>query len=213
VIKGFIGALIGGLVGAGLWSAVVFFTGYELGFIAWILGGLVGLGMAIGAGDDADTPTGVVAAIVAIGAIALGKFGAIHFLVNKEADKMYASQPAITIENGKLFMADQLVDEYAKAGKTLAWPDGMSQMDATAITDYPSDLQKDLETRWTSMTPAQHEEYVAFAQYARDEAFTAFKADVKDKVFKDSFGLFDIIWGILALITAFKVGSGLSGDD
>lgn len=210
--KGFIGALIGGVIGAAIWAAIAYFSGYELGIIAWLLGGVVGLGMALGAGDESDTPTGVVAAMVAIGAIALGKFTAIHFLVERDLNKMYAEEAPITLDDAKVYLAEQLVDEYTAAGKPLTWPEGMTYEEASVLTDYPTDLQKDVEARWATLSPDVHEQYRVAVEQFRVEGLSMAKSAIKDMAFKESFSMWDAIWILLAVATAFKVGAGLSGD-
>ncbi|HLP85179.1 MAG TPA: hypothetical protein VK157_12595 [Phycisphaerales bacterium] len=212
MFKGVIGAVIGGLIGAAVWAAVTYFTGYELGFVAWIVGGIVGLGMGVLAKDDANTATGVIAALVAVGAVALGKFGAIHFIIEKETAKMLASEGPVTMEDAKIIMADQLVEEYERAGKTLTWAEGMSMQDATTVADYPADLQKDLEVRWAAAPAETQEQYRQTYEHNRTEGIAAFKSEIRDSAFKESFGLFDILWLVLAVGTAFKLGAGLDND-
>lgn len=72
-LKGMIGALLGGLVGAATWAAVVYWTGYEIKYVAVGVGALAGLGSRkLGGGRDYHL--GLFAASCALVAILLGQF-------------------------------------------------------------------------------------------------------------------------------------------
>jgi hypothetical protein len=52
-VRGIIGALLGGLIGAAIWAASVYYTGYEIRYVAVGVGGLAGLGSRwLGGGRD-----------------------------------------------------------------------------------------------------------------------------------------------------------------
>jgi hypothetical protein len=212
MLKGLIGAVIGGLVGAAIWAVIGFSTGYEVGFVAWGVGVLAGVGMRVGSGESDGFLPGVAAALIALGSIAAGKFAVVHFAVGNELDKIRESISQATLEEGKLYMANQLVDEYAQAGKTLKWPEGMTRDDADAPEDYPADLWQDVEARWVTMTPEHQEEY---RQALIEETLAVadeFHTFADGEVFRESLNFYDVVWGLLALASAFRIGSGSEGD-
>lgn len=90
MIKGLVGGTIGGALGAAVWAAVAYYTGLEIGWIAWIVGALVGLLTGLLAGDEASGLTGVAAAIIALAAIALGKYAVIHIYVSKASQQIHS---------------------------------------------------------------------------------------------------------------------------
>lgn len=72
-LKGMIGALLGGLIGAATWAGVVYWSGYEIRYVAIGVGALAGLGSRkIGGGRDYHL--GLFAATCALFAILLGQF-------------------------------------------------------------------------------------------------------------------------------------------
>jgi hypothetical protein len=73
MIGAFIGGLVGGVIGAGIWAAIVYFTGFEIGIVAWGIGLLVGFGALVLSGGRAGAAGGVIAAVLALGAVLLGK--------------------------------------------------------------------------------------------------------------------------------------------
>ncbi len=70
--------IVAGLVGAAIWMAIAHFANMEIGWIAWGIGFLVGISVRLAAHrfDIDESPTlGVYAAAVAVGSIALAKYG------------------------------------------------------------------------------------------------------------------------------------------
>lgn len=208
MFKGLIGSVIGGLVGAAIWAVIVFTTGYEVGFIAWGVGVLAGVGMRIGSGEADGFLPGVAAALISLASIAAGKFAVVHLAVGQHLDEIRESISQAPLEDGKLYMANQLVDEYAQAGKTLKWPEGMTRDDVETPEDYPADLWQDVEARWVTMTPEHQEEY---RQALIDEELAVadrFHTFADGEVFRESLNFYDVLWGFLALASAFRIGSG-----
>ncbi|MDI1290706.1 MAG: hypothetical protein PSX37_12245, partial [bacterium] len=194
-------------------AAIGYFTGYEVGWIAWGIGALAGLGLAFGVGDDSDAGTGGIAAMVAVAAILAGKFAVAHLLVNQELDTLETSMTEVSSDDSKLYMADQLVTEYESTGKAVNWPAGMTIDDADEPADYPADLWKDTEARWKTMTPEAQEEYRVGVEEQNKIMFESFRTEVTSSAFMDSFALWDVLWVILAVLSAFKIGSGAGGSD
>lgn len=74
LLKGTVLSAVGAALGAGLWVAIVVFTGYEVGYVAWALGAAAGIGMAIAHDDDDGTLAGIIAAGMSIAGILAAKF-------------------------------------------------------------------------------------------------------------------------------------------
>lgn len=81
-LKGILGAVAGGLIGAALWTAVVYFTGYEIRYIAVGVGALAGLGSRF-IGGGRDYHLGLIASACALMAILIGQFGAAKIYIDK----------------------------------------------------------------------------------------------------------------------------------
>jgi hypothetical protein len=212
IVKGLIGAVIGGAIGAAVWAAIAYFTGFEAGIVAWGIGGLVGFGMVLGTKGSYGLQFGVIAAIIALASIAAGKYMAIHAVTVKFTSNINANMK-FTDDDAKVYMADQLIQERVDAGKEVKWPDGKSSDDAESIKDYPKDIAKDVESRWKAMTPDAQRTYVDQTAAHIKSSMTAAIGGIEAEAFKNSFGLFDLLWAFLAVGTAFKLGSGGAGGD
>lgn len=211
IVRGIIGSLVGGAIGAAIWAAIAYFTGYEVGYVAVGVGFLAGLGMAVCAKDDTGTTTGIIAAVIALVAIATGKYVAVKASIDKEASKISST---MQVDDGvlRLFMGKQICDEELKSGKTLTWPAGVTSIDDVEEFDQlPEDIQKDVDTRWAAMTPDEQSQYRAQTKEYLQGAIGEFANNYTNEHFSEAFSFFDILWGFLAIGAAFKVGSG-DGD-
>lgn len=202
MIKGLILGLIAGVIGAGVWAAVSFYTGYEVGFIAWGIGLLVGIGMIAGAQDQASGATGAVAAVIALAAVLGGKYATVHLAFE---DLVQASGGWTYTEHDMLVVhADEVVVEWEDEGRTVDWPSGMTIDEAYEEEDYPPEVWAEARTRWDALSDQDQKtmlaEYQAGAQAAMSQA--------RQEGFLRSFSLFDILWIGLAVVTALKLGSG-----
>ena len=120
IVKWVLAAAVGGVIGASVWAAITYFSGYEIGWIAWGIGFVVGFAVRLSAGNEAGVGPGIVAVVGAVAALLAGKYAAVHFLVEKEL----AAMPEISIsaEEMTVGIADDVVSEMEAAGKTLEWP-------------------------------------------------------------------------------------------
>ena len=203
MLKGLAGALAGGLVGAAAWAAIGYFSNYEIGLIAVLVGVLAGTGMKIGAGGDTGPATGGVAVAVALGAILLGKFGVVHFIVAKTA-----VVPQVTIEVLKGFMYDVHAHAHLDNGEKLNWPAGKDIETAKSRADYPPEIVAEVDTEWDSVPAAEHDAEIRTKQAEVNQRFSAMKWSVEQKAFLHSFGIFDALWAFLAVRAAYGIGSG-----
>lgn len=208
LLGGIIGGVVGALLGAAAWAAVAYYTHYELGIIAWGIGLAAGAGVAIGTRGGAGLIGGVIGVVCALGGIAGGKYAAVHFQVEQKI----ASQ-SFTVTEGRMIeeIAEGIVEEREKAGKQIKWPTA-TPADERTQADYPKEIWSDANARWTKLSEGERTQRLADAQDRMNAAMVAFKQTVKESAFKASFGVFDILWVILAAASAFKLGSGNGGD-
>jgi hypothetical protein len=216
---GLIGSAIGGVVGAALWAGITYGTGYEIGWIAWGVGGLAGLGMAVGSKSGAGQVGGVIAALIAIVAILAGKYWAVDLIMNRELSKSHIANITDADIPGAddgahwtSFIADQIIEEREKAGKTVKWPEGVNPEEAATEQEYPKDVWTDAAKRWKAMSPADRTKFrddsAAYTIQQANAFLAAAKSQVRSEGFWSTFGVFDLIFGFLAIGTAFKLGSG-----
>lgn len=210
--KGFLGAIVGGLIGAGVWGVVTFITHREFGMIAWVIGLLAGLGAALASGRKGLATVGIAAGVAALLSIGIGKFAAVHVVANKIFARSDASVASMTIDDdfAQQLMAQGLVKDQVTAGKSPAWPPGMSEDDAGTITDYPPDVVASVLSRWTAMSEPEREEYKVRSLAEFQDHYAQSKKDAKADIFLKSFSAFDLLWAFLAVSSAFKIGAGSS---
>lgn len=213
LVLGAIGGVVGGAVGAAVWAGVAYGLHYEVGYIAWGIGFLVGVGVAALSGGGGGLLTGLLAAVIALFSVFGGKYAAVSLVVN-DVTKEITSSIRFTDEDAQLIMADQLIDDAEKAGKTLKWPQGMNLDKAETPEDYPPEIWADVQGRWSRMSDSDRVEYRQNMQNYAKESFRAHMSDFKSEGFLGDFGPFDILWLVLAVGTAFTVGAnGGAGKD
>lgn len=212
MIKAIIGGLIGGAIGAAIWASISYFADRELGIVAWGVGVLVGMGTAMFAGNSVSPLTGAAAALIALGSIAGGKFAAVHIVADKVKTDVHA-KIVIGEEHALTGIADQLAEEAEKAGKKVDWPKGMNREEASEEKDFPPAMWADAKARWTAMSPADQDSYKkALAEHVHASVDQAI-GQAESEAFMSSFTYFDLLWALLAVASAFKLGSGAGGDD
>jgi hypothetical protein len=205
-----IAGVVAGLIGAAVWAAIAYFANMEVGFVAWGIGLIVGVAAA--SRGEADEVAGIAAALIALGAVMLGKYGAVHYAASNVMTHVVA-EFQVTDQMAQRTIANDLVYEYSGKGKTLKWPAGMDDRTAKKPEDFPKDLWADTMKRWAALKP---DGQAALREKIRTEAVGLVQtkvADAKTKVFWSSFSFFDALWFFLAVGTAYRVGSGSGGGD
>lgn len=211
-LKAIIAGVIAGLIGAAIWAAIAYYSGYEIGWIAWIIGGLVGIAVAVASSENKGLNTGIIAVVIAAASICVGKYAAVHFTVSDITSKVVGT---ITVdeEDAKMEIATALVKEYESGGKVLKWADGMTIDTTEKLADFPKDLVKDVESRWSAMSATAQTNYRDALKETRKAAFASISGHIESEGFFASFGLLDLLFFGLAMFTAFKVGSGMQSDE
>ncbi|WP_339749963.1 hypothetical protein [uncultured Rubinisphaera sp.] len=220
IIGWVIGGCVAGFIGALIWGGIAYATGFEVGWIAWAIGGMVGFGVLMGAGENADTASGIVAVFIAIGSVFAGKIFAIWMF-------FMALMPAVNnIEEFKAsdsYMiseyADVIVEEQEAAGVEIQWPefddDENTDFDNYDYSkDYPADIWKKAEEQWVALSveeqAAKIKEVEEFEGAFNATALFGWASIVA--VFT-TLGPFDALWILLAGATAYRIGSNsFEGD-
>lgn len=206
MLKGIIGGMIAGGLGAAVWAAIAYFTGYEIGWVAWGIGAFVGFVAAKAAGDDKGDGLGIVAALIAVLAILGGKYGMGYALVQKAI----TANPPVVIDDAflKVMQATEVAEEWEQGGKTLAWPSGHDIDSAEQKEHFPADVWTEAMQRWDA-TPTEERERIRTAMNQNQAQFrAALGSSLSWDAFKASFSMWDALFIGLALISAFRLGSG-----
>lgn len=212
---------MGGALGAAAWAVVALFTGYEVGWIAWGLGWLVGYGVAFGNRGVSYSPraTGVLAVAITLLAIPAGKYAGVQLSIPGDDDLV-----ELLLENTRndeyavSFLADEVVEELTASGRFLDWPLGVDPSLASTRWEYPEEVWGEAEARWTGMSPNEKDEFrsdVEARSRANIEAhLPEIRAAIGQGAFLGSFGVMDLLFFGLGVVTAFGVagGKGTAGD-
>lgn len=205
-----VAGLAAGVVGALAWAAIAYYAHVQLGILAWGIGGLVGVAVAVACKGETDSLTGAIAAVIALGAILGGKYMAAMAIASDYTPNLAA---ATTDAEAKEFLAIRIARGAEDAGRTLKWPEGKNLDSAERLEDYPKDVVKEAEEKWAAMSPEEQASEKAEHDKTKRLVMSTVKSSMTTAAFKASFGVLSIVFCVLALITAFKVGGGLSGDD
>ena len=201
-----VGGVIGGIAGAGTWVAIVHFTGYEAGFVAWGVGLLVGLGAMSAGGGRTSTLAGVAAGLIALASVLAGKAG-IAYLMADEIRAQLGIDGSVAKEMVVSAIADEVLSEYTAQGRAFlgSWPAGVLD-DDDVRADFPPSVWAEAERRWLTL-PAR--EQMALRSRVERQV-SASPGALFVAVFFSSFSMFDVLWLMLASMSAYKLGS--SGD-
>jgi len=220
ILGGVVGGGIGGAIGAIIWAGIYYFTNYEAGYVAWGVGGLVGFGFAKG-NDTPGAAAGVIASIIAVLALLGGKvLIAQAIMIQEIPSQTEAIDGAIaSLEDEEVvisWVADDIIVDMEEDGEPVDWPAGIDPDNVYAESDYPKNVWKKATTEWASMSSEHRKEYRSLVQERirlNYEDYGEYRAEVRSYVFKESFGLLDIVFFLLAIGTAFKMaGDGLEEE-
>lgn len=201
------GGVIAGAIGAAVWAVIARVTGMEIGWIAWGVGLLVGLGVVMGNKGEGSPVVGVAAAVIAALAVVAGKYTMVQ-LVLPDADEIVA-QALHDLDNDELvvsYLADEVVAEFEAEGKPVDWPEDIVVATASAETDYPADVWAEAVIRWEAKSADEREAYRAQLKGTVAANADVFRSTIAAAGFTHTFGLMDIVFFGLAVLTAFKIG-------
>ena len=210
LLKGALGGIIGGVIGAGIWALVAYNAHVESGWIAWGVGALVGFGVSIGMRGSGGAAAGILAIVIALASIVGSKYAAVQLMADaafkgKEFDKI--NNFVFTDEMMLESLVEDAAREVEKSGKTVAYKNGKTLETAESIADYPDWIVRDRKTYYDGLTDADR---AYLRKQEEDKVHTGvneIKSQVTADAFTNSFSAFDAIFGLFAIITAWRVGA------
>lgn len=210
-IRGVVGGIIGGVIGAAVWAGVVYFTGYEIGWIAWGLGGLVGFLYARGC-HTGGVLAGILASIITIGSIGLGKYTVVELTIQQElgTEQEAIETFLVKVQNDEFvisLMSDKLVDERLSRGEELQWPEVTDPETAGPAEVYPPAIWTEATGTWEAMSLQDRETYRTELTETIKGRIQEFYGSIAGYGFIGSFGVMDLLFFGLAIVTAFQIAS------
>ena len=205
LFSGAIGGAIGGVIGAAIWAAIAYFAQVEVGYVAWAIGGLVGFGSAVGTKGGSAT-AGLIAVLITIAAICAGKYIAIQLALSGEVNAALNAQGPPSDEFCISLLADEICEQKELAGETIQWPVGRSETPEKK-SDYPQEIWTEAAARWAGFDEPGRKKFIEEFVQNRDRAIQAMRGQIANRAFFASFGPIDIIFFLLAIVTAWKLAA------
>lgn len=206
-MKGLIAGVAAGVGGAVVWALIAYFTGYEIGWLAWGIGAAVGAAVAWGGKNS--PAAGIMAVVISVLAILAGKYITVEIMLAKEkkAANQDMAQQILNDEYVISWLADEVIAVYREQGIAVNWPEGVNPEEVSSRADYPADVWQQAETRWNSMSAAEKEEYRQNVRQQAEANIAVYASGLRKEGFLGSFGVIDIIFFGLAIVTAYKIAS------
>lgn len=197
VVLGFVLSTVGALIGAAIWAGVAFASHYQIGWIAWGIGALAGAGMHLGLRNPSFMG-GVGAAGIAAGGIVAAKF-AVFFLilasfVGKGGGGAATAPPSAREQLANLIANSEMAevpetgtDEQQEAAWEKAHADALTKVKPRVEKMSDDEVKADLDRRQADT-----------AAVGRSMLWSIFWSSM--------FGPMDILFFLLAIVTAFRIG-------
>ncbi|MCA9280979.1 MAG: hypothetical protein H6812_03160 [Phycisphaeraceae bacterium] len=189
--------LAGGILGAIVWTTFVYFSGIESRCLALLIGALAGVGIRLSMRDRQSFGGGMLAGVIAIGAICAGKIAIAGFSMAQLREMMTRDPYMIGA------IAEQTLEERQQAGEDFSeWYSLHNLEVADSPKDfYPSEIWTHAVKQWKAMPDLEKDA-------ARIQAASNFDSQLPSYfivVFISSFKWADILWAVLAVVAAFFV--------
>lgn len=197
-LKGLIGALVASLVGMLGWFFLIKLTGYEIGYAAWAVGGLTGVGARV-LGAVGTPRLGIAAGTCACVAIIGGGLLATRSAAEKEIDRYI------------LAAYQEQLDE-AQEAIAVNGPEATKAFIAKREAKQVSEVTDEEIKRFQVEELPHYQKFVASKTSKAD--FVARMSAVKNSfsmqwmLLKESIGVFTLLWLLLGVGTAYKLGAG-----
>lgn len=194
-------SLVGALLGGAVWFLVAWYLNAEVGYVAWGIGFVAGVGMLIGC-KDPSAKAGIVAALMSVVGIVAAKaaifFVIIYIVVTGNTSNIDSQRGFVTVQMAEEILDDKGVSDDAEREKQ--WESTYAEAEGRVKKMSDEEVRR----QW-----AAYREAIAQARTERspDEPETGGGAGILKAFVATQFGLFDLLWFILALGTAYKIGN------
>lgn len=189
-MRGLLGAIVGGVLGAGLWAVLIYFMNLELGLIAWAVGGVVGL-VSMAAGGK-GLQNGIVCAVIA----ALAIFGGKTLGINAVTGKALAESDAAGMYDGIVVLQDEYEEKVSSPDDHKVFIARQGLFDTENTQQVTSEHLATFEKTYVPVLEGQgFREWAADNEEATESALKGFKP-------------FDVVFLVLGVLTAFRCGRG-----
>ena len=201
-------AAVAALLGALVWKFVAVAFGYEFGLIAWGIGGAVGFAAA--SAGSRGVQAGVVCAVLAFGAIVVGKYWAYSAFVDEfqeaisgvmELDEEMHDYFEEELEDARLFVKGSGSDIFIRrfmVERGYTYESDPASISDAELAEFREYVEPDL--RAMAENPPDFEQW----QTGRVESLDELSPWA---MMREDFGFLDILFAFLGIGTAFRLGS------
>lgn len=208
-----VGAAIGAaFLGALLWKVIAMTTGYEVGFVAWGIGGAIGIAASVMGGR------GAVSGVVCAGLALMANLGGKYMVVSEMMDQMTGElQSAEMQAEWQAVYEEDLMDASIYAEQVYDRETLKSFMVERGYSmAYDAQEVSDEEVRFFQQESEPHLKSIAygepptFDEWYRDNVAAGVGDVSKAGIVSESLGLVDVIFLLLGVGTAFRLGQGVN---
>ncbi|MEM9303944.1 MAG: hypothetical protein AAGE01_17650 [Pseudomonadota bacterium] len=203
--KALAGAAAVALLGALVWRFIATAFGLELGALAWAIGGAVGF-TAASLGSEGRA-SGVACAILVLLSIVFGKYMTVDEVKDQVADLFMGIDQTELVALYDEEMAD--AEAFASVSDEASLRGFMVERDYTDRVDPATIPAADVAAFEAETRPRLLQ--LRFAQPSYEQWLQGLMGEFSDissfEILQESFGLFDIIFLVLGMTTAFRLGS------
>ncbi|MEZ6069342.1 MAG: hypothetical protein R3C10_03515 [Pirellulales bacterium] len=200
-----VAGVVAGACGAGVWAAIAYYADMQIGWIAWGIGAVVGIAM-IAVGREGSLLLALCSLVIVFCSIIAGKAMAINMLISDmQADGSLPGVLEMTDENYISMLADDIAQNREDAGQQVIWPDVDYDEDYSVQDEYPADIWQQATAKWGDLGPDGQQNYREQFGVDTVEMSGAARGAIVGLGVVFTFGLFDIIFVGLAMVTSFKI--------
>lgn len=146
--QGTIGAAVGALVGAAVWTGLSYFTGWNLGVLAPIVGGAAGFGMGMGNKGRGGMEAGLIAAALTVAGVMASR----AMLGSLEYADFTREMADVTPEDARDRLGWEIMERFEEQGVEMTWEDDDS---------FPIEVEHKLQDTWDVLDEDKKTEMMA----------------------------------------------------
>lgn len=210
LLRAAIGGLIGGLIGTAVWAGIGYASHRELGLLAWAVGGVTGIGVRYFAREHDGASYGFLAVTIALLSIVLGKYMVVSLIANDLEKQLDGIMITVGEDDMIAEKADEVAAEWKAKGKAVSAGKDVAGL---PTKNYLPAVTAEAQKRWKALPLEERTRLMAEEKAKIDTFKKTIGSSVRRHGFAESFTPFDILWFLLAAVTAFKIGSGMAAAD
>ena len=196
LVRTIVAGLVGGLIGAGIWVYLASIADDEIGYAAWAVGLLTGVGIRL-AGNYEGALLGWIAAGIAVVCILAAQLAVDLYTVDQLLTG-FSTENMVTAA-----VANEIVNQrvYDSESVTVTKPINVHNFNANDL--YPVEIWEEAKKRCAEMSA--DERAVQELQFRSRFGMGLVIRNTVANLFLSGFGLFDIVWVVIAAGSAYAV--------